>query len=109
MTYNATWPILKQPDGGQSFTKICFKISPYIIYPILREYGRQQDILLFFDNVNCTVLYIPLDGRHYSLFRHSMRPPRACFQSVVIPIENVVRFSCGPKAHHWNSVVVLCG
>ena len=30
----------------------------------------------------------------------------------VIPIENVVRFSCGPKANHWNSVrqsVVHCG
>ena len=26
----------------------------------------------------------------------SVRPPRACFQSVVIPTENVVRFSCGP-------------
>ena len=34
----------------------------------------------------------------------SVRPPRACFQLVVIPIENVVRFSCGLKAHHRNSV-----
>ena len=35
-------------------------------------------------------------------------PKRATTQSVlsigVIPIENVVRFSCGPKAHHRNSV-----
>ena len=42
----------------------------------------------------------------------SVRPPRACFQSDVIPKENVVRFSCEAKAHHRNSMcqsIVRCG
>ena len=31
-----------------------------------------------------------------SFSTQSMRPPRACYQSAVIPIENVVKFSWGP-------------
>ena len=41
---------------------------------------------------------------HFEFSSQSVRPPRACYQSVVNPIEDVVRFSCGPKAYHRNSV-----
>ena len=33
-----------------------------------------------------------------------MGPPRACFQSVLIPIKNVIWLICWPKASHRNSM-----
>ena len=61
--------------------------------------------------------YVPkcMPDRHVPenvLARNSVPPSRACCQSVVIPIENVVRFRCGPKANHRNSMrglLVRCG
>ena len=47
-----------------------------------------------------------LPGRHM-LQHFAGHLPRVCFQSVVILIENVVKFSCGPKAHHLNSIQKL--
>ena len=37
----------------------------------------------------------------------SRQPPRVCFPSVVILIENVVRFRCRPKVHYRNSRVIF--
>ena len=49
---------------------------------------------------------IPFD--HFKFSTQCMCPPRACYQLVVIPIENVVRFSSGTNKHWELLYLFLC-